>query len=152
MLTDEEFISVIKLTPLISIDFIVKNHRNEVLLGKRVNSPARGYYFVPGGRVFKDECLEDAFIRLSLSELGRCIPRDKWIFRGIYEHFYTDNKYNDSFTTHYIVLAFEITLEQLVLPPIQQHSDYKWLNQLFIMNDTTVHKYTKDYFGKVGGL
>ncbi|EEV8692583.1 GDP-mannose mannosyl hydrolase, partial [Escherichia coli] len=43
MLTDEEFINVIKLTPLISIDFIVKNKRNEILLGKRVNSPARGY-------------------------------------------------------------------------------------------------------------
>ncbi|RYH91551.1 GDP-mannose mannosyl hydrolase, partial [Escherichia coli] len=38
MLTDEEFINVIKLTPLISIDFIVKNKRNEILLGKRVNS------------------------------------------------------------------------------------------------------------------
>lgn len=92
MLTDEEFINIIKLTPLISIDFIVKNKRNEILLGKRVNSPARGYYFVPGGRILKDETINDAFLRLSLTELGISIPKDLWNFHGVYEHFYEDNK------------------------------------------------------------
>ncbi|HBR3966092.1 TPA: NUDIX domain-containing protein, partial [Klebsiella pneumoniae] len=83
MLTDEEFINIIKLTPLISIDFIVKNKRNEILLGKRVNSPARGYYFVPGGRILKDETINDAFLRLSLTELGISIPKDLWNFHGV---------------------------------------------------------------------
>ncbi|VTM57388.1 GDP-mannose mannosyl hydrolase [Klebsiella pneumoniae] len=110
MLTDEEFINIIKLTPLISIDFIVKNKRNEILLGKRVNSPARGYYFVPGGRILKDETINDAFLRLSLTELGISIPKDLWNFHGVYEHFYEDNKYNKLFSTHYIVLAYETIL------------------------------------------
>ncbi|HHT0105258.1 TPA: GDP-mannose mannosyl hydrolase [Raoultella planticola] len=146
MLTDEEFISVINLTPLISIDFIVKNDREEILLGKRVNSPARGYYFVPGGRVFKNESIDNAFYRLSFSELGVRLPREKWTLHGVYEHFYSDNKYNDSFSTHYVVLAFEIVLNHLQLPPLLQHSDYKWFNKTLLINDDAVHTYTKNYF------
>lgn len=63
-LSDETFKSVIQHTPLISIDLIVRNEQGEVLLGKRVNAPAKGYWFVPGGRVRKNETLDDAFVRL----------------------------------------------------------------------------------------
>ncbi|MEG1251614.1 MAG: NUDIX domain-containing protein, partial [Citrobacter sp.] len=57
------FQTIVQNTPLISIDFIVKNERDEVLLGKRVNKPAKGYWFVPGGRIFKNETIFQAFKR-----------------------------------------------------------------------------------------
>ena len=44
MLDDQTFKIVIKSTPLISIDLIVKKD-NKVLLGKRINKPAQGYFF-----------------------------------------------------------------------------------------------------------
>ncbi|VEB85871.1 GDP-mannose mannosyl hydrolase) [Citrobacter koseri] len=69
-LRQEDFATVVRSTPLISIDLIVENERGEFLLGKRTNRPAQGYWFVPGGRVQKDETLEKAFERLTQAETG----------------------------------------------------------------------------------
>lgn len=52
-LRHEDFATVVRSTPLISIDLIVENAHGEFLLGKRLNRPAQGYWFVPGGRVQK---------------------------------------------------------------------------------------------------
>ena len=43
----EEFKTVVEYTPLISIDLITM-FQDKVLLGKRVNKPALGYYFTTG--------------------------------------------------------------------------------------------------------
>ncbi|MCV5153638.1 GDP-mannose mannosyl hydrolase, partial [Escherichia coli] len=64
-LRQEDFATVVRSTPLVCLDFIVENSRGEFLLGKRTNRPAQGYWFVPGGRVQKDETLEAAFERLT---------------------------------------------------------------------------------------
>ncbi|WP_313449769.1 NUDIX domain-containing protein, partial [Pseudescherichia sp.] len=66
-LSQEDFATVVRSTPLISIDLIVENARGEFLLGKRTNRPAQGFWFVPGGRVQKDEPLAQAFERLTLA-------------------------------------------------------------------------------------
>ena len=47
-LRQEDFATVVRSTPLVSLDFIVENSRGEFLLGKRTNRPAQGYWFVPG--------------------------------------------------------------------------------------------------------
>lgn len=64
------FKTIVNYAPLISIDLIVYNSKSEVLLGKRINPPAKNYYFVPGGRVYKNEKIADAFDRICQSELG----------------------------------------------------------------------------------
>ena len=46
-LRQEDFATVVRSTPLVSLDFIVENSRGEFLLGKRTNRPAQGYLFVP---------------------------------------------------------------------------------------------------------
>ena len=61
MLPLDTFKTVIKSTPLISLDLIVKNSEDKILLGKRLNRPAKNYCFVPGSRVLKDESLIIAF-------------------------------------------------------------------------------------------
>ena len=57
-LEKELFSSIIENTPLISIDLVVKNHENKILLGKRINKPAYNSWFVPGGRIYKDEKID----------------------------------------------------------------------------------------------
>lgn len=81
-LSQEDFATVVRSTPLISIDLIVENERGEFLLGKRTNRPAQGLWFVPGGRVQKDETLSDAFERLTLAELGLQLPMAAGQFYG----------------------------------------------------------------------
>ncbi|MGI1382625.1 GDP-mannose mannosyl hydrolase, partial [Escherichia coli] len=40
-LRQEDFATVVRSTPLVSLDFIVENSRGEFLLGKRTNRPAQ---------------------------------------------------------------------------------------------------------------
>ena len=144
-LDNKTFSSIIQNTPLISIDLIVKNKQDQILLGKRVNKPAKDFWFVPGGRIFKDETLNDAFTRIVKEELGINLKKDDANFHGIYEHFYDDNVFNNEFSTHYIVLAHEIQIDDIIKTN-NQHSQYKWFNKDNLLNDSNVHKYTKDYF------
>lgn len=58
-----------RLTPLVAIDLIVRSEE-KVLLGRRTNEPAKGFFFVPGGRIFKGETARTAFQRITLAELG----------------------------------------------------------------------------------
>jgi len=67
-LSHAEVDTVIRLAPLIAIDLIIRDARDQVLLGLRKNEPARGCYFVPGGMIVKNERLADAFARLAKNE------------------------------------------------------------------------------------
>ena len=58
-LNKSDFSNVIKNTPMISIDLCVIKNKS-ILLGERINPPAKKFYFVPGGRIFKNESLKDA--------------------------------------------------------------------------------------------
>ncbi len=69
-LEETVFSQVVASTPLISIDLILKSPDNLILLGERLNKPAQGFWFVPGGRVYKNESLDNAFVRITESELG----------------------------------------------------------------------------------
>ena len=145
LLSKELFSSVVEHTPLISIDLIVENEDGEVLLGRRVNEPAKEQWFVPGGRIFKDETLDEAFARTVQEELGLQMQRSEAEFLQTYEHFYVNNVFNDNFSTHYIVLAHKIQLKKL--PKLnKQHSQYQWFNIDELLASDNVHKYTKDYF------
>lgn len=145
LLKKEVFSNVVENAPLVSIDFIVKNSLDQVLLGKRVNEPALGFWFVPGGRIFKDESLDTAFARIIKDELGVMIARSAAQFQGVYEHFYDNNVFNRDFTTHYIVLAHTIELNDI--PALNnQHSDYRWFDIAELLSCENVHHYTKDYF------
>ena len=145
LLEADIFSDVIKNTPLISIDLIVKNLDDKILLGKRVNEPAKGYWFVPGGRVYKDESLDEAFERICSDELGINTKREQSEFYGLYEHFYKNNVFNEKFSTHYIVLAHELLIND-DLRLNDQHEAYRWFDTQEILKTTDVHRYTKNYF------
>ncbi|HMY00597.1 MAG TPA: GDP-mannose mannosyl hydrolase [Agitococcus sp.] len=143
-----DFLSVVRDTPLVSIDLIVLNEKGQVLLGKRCNKPAQGFWFVPGGRIQKDEPLDAAFVRLTKEELGLEIMRKEAKLKGIYEHFYSDNfAAKSDITTHYVVLAYQVFVSSTqVAAPLVQHSNYLWREPLQIVCDDSVHYNTRVYF------
>lgn len=142
-----QFQQIVAATPLISLDLIVRNGQGQVLLGRRLNRPARGYWFVPGGRVRKDERLDAAFLRLTQEELGLAASRESARLLGPYEHFYTDNFSGTEFTTHYVVLGYELAWQgQQDALPISQHDQYRWFEVADLLQDPSVHQHTKDYF------
>ena len=150
-LDKETFSTVIANTPLISIDLIVRDSDDKVLLGQRVNKPAHGSWFVPGGRVFKDEKIEDAFKRITEDEIGVEIDIKNASFKGIYQHFYDDNVFGDDFSTHYIVMAFELRLTNTPMTN-EQHEKYLWFSEDELLKRDDVYFYVKDYFDKEKGI
>jgi colanic acid biosynthesis protein WcaH len=147
MLNENTFKSIVALTPLISIDIVVRDSQGNILLGKRVNRPAQGSWFVPGGRVLKDESIEQAYTRLLRIELG--MGKTPSCFKGVYQHFYEDNFSEESFTTHYVVLAYEVIFNgDIASLPVAQHNDYRWFSEMALLHNSDVHTHTKWYFQK----
>lgn len=141
------FRTVVENTPLISIDLIVKNARGEVLLGLRQNRPAKNSWFVPGGRIFKDESFADAFQRIGREELGLEVNLRDGTFLGVFEHFYRDNFSSLDFSTHYVVHGYELIVDDRVLAlPLEQHGAYCWFDIHSMLSHSDVHQYTKNYF------
>ncbi len=151
LLPPEIYCTVVELTPLVSIDLIVRDRRGRVLVGYRRNRPAQGFWFVPGGRLGKNETRREAFARLTVDELGVELNIDRASFVGVFEHLYPDNFTGDPrFGTHYVVLAYliEAGAEQLQLPE-DQHSDYAWLTEEEMLRRDDVHDYSKAYCGRL---
>lgn len=148
-LTPKAFRTVIDATPLVSIDLVVRNLAGEVLLGERLNRPAQGYWFVPGGRILKNESLDDAFRRLTLAELGNLYERQTAQLLGVYEHFYRDSVFAGAGTgpdTHYVVLGYELVLgAQSLTLPREQHGRYRWWKPDEMRASEQVHANTRAY-------
>ena len=146
-LRQDDFATVVRSTPLISIDLIVENARGEFLLGKRLNRPAQGDWFVPGGRVQKDEPLHAAFERLTQAELGLRLPMSAGEFYGVWQHFYDDNFSEEAFSTHYVVLGFRLRVQEADLQlPDAQHDAYRWMTPAVLLASDDVHDNTRAYF------
>lgn len=150
MLALKDFKQVVEHAPLFAIDLVVVNDKNQILVGERLNAPAKGSWFVPGGRVYKNESLENAFKRISKSELGLEIERHQAWLLGLYDHFYDDSFFSSDISTHYINATHVVKLlnEQLNLPQ-DQHSHYQWIaiDSLNVNND--VHQYSKIFLPKL---
>lgn len=161
MLDRDTFKAIVDKTPLISIDLVVRNSTGEVLLGQRLNRPAQGFWFVPGGRILKDESLADAFKRLTLNELSIEIDIKDARYLGLYEHFYDDSIFTDEdngvvVSTHYVVNGFEIVLSSAdnltACLPEEQHGEYQWFAEDDLLASEQVHVHSKWYFDKDKGF
>ena len=145
-MNDEEFLRIVDATPLVSIDLIVRNEHGQALLGKRLNRPAKDSWFVPGGRIRKNETVRQALARISQRELGTAITDAKLV--GVFDHFHEDNFLGaPDVSTHYVVLGFAATLPAAQeLAPDDQHSELRWWRIEELLARADVHENTKAYF------
>lgn len=145
--TKEDFLHVVRHAPIVAIDLIVRNERGEVLLGLRNNEPAAGTWFVPGGRVLKNERLADALERIARDEIGVKVSASDARFFGPYEHLYQENFARlPGLSTHYVVLAFELAVGSSPAPADDQHSEMRWWTPEELLASPGVHENTKAYF------
>jgi colanic acid biosynthesis protein WcaH len=148
MLGDTEFAQVIQRTPLVAVDLIIRDPDRRILVGLRANEPAKGFYFIPGGRIRKNEKIKTAFARILKSETGCLVAFENARFVGVFEHFYPNNRFGaPGYGTHVIVLAYEVSFDrrpEIVLD--SQHSAFRWMHETELKVATDVHDYTKAYF------
>jgi colanic acid biosynthesis protein WcaH len=145
----DDFLDIIARTPLVSVDIVALDAAGRALLGMRVNRPAQGYWFVPGGRILKGERIADAFARICLRELGIECGIAEARLLGVFDHLYDDNYRGvEGIDTHYVVIAYEVRLgADVVLAPDDQHEALKWFARDELLREAKVHPNTKRYFG-----
>lgn len=142
-LDKDTFLKIVDTTPFVSIDLIVRNETGQVLLGYRRNRPAQNCWFVPGGRIRKNEKTQDALQRLARVELN--IAPQEGRLLGIYDHFYDNNFYGQpGIGTHYVVCGYEFHVKSDVqFAADNQHSELKWWDLNLLLASDEVHPHSK---------
>ena len=155
MLAPKDFLKAIELTQLVSIDLIVLDESLRVLVGKRVNKPAQNTWFVPGSRLYKNETIEEGVKRVSRTELGVEIIKNKTTLIGVYDHIYPDNFLDGKdengkiINTHYVVIGLQTQLQSSMINEeifLQQHSEMRWMSLEELLQRPDVDQRTKNYF------
>ena len=154
MLNAETFLTVVSSTPLVAVDLVLVRGSQEVLLGLRNNRPAQGFWFVPGGRILKNEPLQAALARVAEKELGLQLTALPHVPRlmGTFEHFYPDCFAGDvGVSTHYVVMGYLLQLPaDFALPQADaQHAELRWWRLTQALDSPVVHNFTKDYLDSV---
>ena len=104
MLDPVTFKTVIKNTPLVSIDLCLI-YKDQILLAKRRNDPLKGIWFTPGGRIHKNETWYDALLRIAEIELGLSDAAvGSFSLMGIWDHIYNNSALDPNISTHYVNL------------------------------------------------
>lgn len=147
----DTFLRVIEATPFVSIDLVIRNELQQVLLGYRRNRPAQHRWFVPGGRIRKNERTQDALQRIAQTELG--IPAGQGKLLGVFDHIYDDNYYGvPDLGTHYVVFAYQFDINSgTKLNQDDQHARLRWWSVEELLASEEVHDNTKLYFREVPG-
>ena len=63
MIPEKLYRKIIEVFPVLCVDVIITNSRDEYLLVRRANEPMKGHWWVIGGRVLKGESLSEAAVR-----------------------------------------------------------------------------------------
>lgn len=155
LLPQPVFAAAVTALPLVSLDWVLTNPSGQLLLGQRMNAPARGWWFTPGGRIRKNEALAHAMQRVASDELG-LEPQiaGLWASRaqlmGAWDHFYPDSAFSPQVSTHYVNLPHWLALTwaelaQLELPVGEQHSAWQWLALADVVRNPLVHEHVRLY-------
>lgn len=148
-----QFQQAVAALPLVSVDWVLTNPAGELLVGQRLNAPARGAWFTPGGRIRKGEPLAAALRRVAAEELGLADePAGALAQRGepmgARDHFYPDAAFSPTVPTHYVNLPYTARLSDaevnaLSLPVGEQHGHWQWMP--LAQAADTVHEHVKPY-------
>lgn len=68
-ISDDDWATIVANVPIVSVDLLVQ-YDDGLVLGRRTNEPAKGFWFMPGGRVQKGETRSEAVYRIGKEELG----------------------------------------------------------------------------------
>ena len=121
--------------PIPCVDLLVKRH-DKLLLLRRNNEPAQDEWFVPGGRIFKNEKLKDAAKRVLKEETG--LTAKNLVQTGAMSHIWP--------TRHTLSVFYVTEVEPGEIMLNDEHSEYDWVNKLDGVHPLIVEMATRSRF------
>ena len=124
MIDDILYSKIVDVIPILCVDGFIIND-DKILLLKRNNYPAIGEWWVPGGRIIKNELLVDSIIRKVKDETGLDteIISQIGVTETIFERKHTVN------------VCFSLRVKSGEVIMNSEHSEYKWFSINNLPND-----------------
>lgn len=143
-ISSDEWATIVRNVPIVSVDLVIE-HSGGVILGRRENEPAKGEWFVPGGRVQKFESLTDAVHRIAREELGIDVTIRRQL--GVYEHMYDESDVSEGNGKHYVANAYVVQVTgESSLSADEQHDSLR----VFDDPPEDLHPYVEAYLRDAG--
>jgi len=125
----EHYKQIIEVLPILCVDVIVRNNRDEYLLIKRANEPRKGEWWVIGGRLLKGETLEQAVVRKVWEETGLKVEAGYPI--GYYEDVSQENPFGLTEPLHAVSVVFStVVTNNQPIKLDDQSLDWKYSKEL----------------------
>ena len=124
---------IVENMPFCCVDIVV-HYKGLVMLVKRKNNPAKGAWWLPGGRIYKNESLEHAALRKVNEETGIKARIKKRI--GVYETMFKKGPFKGLKTgIHTVNICFlvEPASRRFDVKGFKEkvdYSNYKWISKL----------------------
>ncbi len=106
---DKIYAEIVQNVPILCVDLLMKDESGSYLLLKRKNEPLKNEYYLPGGRIFIGESLEDAARRKAKEETGVRV-KGPLLLVGIYEDVFTLSSFG-AHTYHTLSMVFSCSVE-----------------------------------------
>ncbi len=132
----EQYKEFHRLMPIACIDIVLVQN-DSFLLVKRKNAPVQGKWWLPGGRILRDERFADAAERKALQETGLRVQDLKLL--GVDETFFTDGPFGKS--THTINIIFQGTAKSERVTIDDQSEEYHWFDHINETWDPYIKKF-----------
>jgi colanic acid biosynthesis protein WcaH len=113
------FDQIVDLLPIVSVDAVIVI-KNSLLLLKRSNQPAKGFWWFAGGRIHKGESLEQTLRREIKEETGLELKTHKLI--NVYSRVFPQR--------HDITIAYLCTCKEGKVTLNDEHSEYELFRKI----------------------
>lgn len=139
-LSKQDYQTIIQSVAICTVDIVIFNPElTKVLLFKRENKPMQGVYFTAGGRLFKNETLENCAIRQAKQELGLELKMTDLVSAGFINEIFEDSAFGD-INYHTVNCFYAYILDpDHSLKLDSQHSIFAWFDVL----DQDLHHFIK---------
>ena len=138
--------TVVSNVPIPSVDLVVRTNQG-VILARRQNEPAKGEWFVPGGRIQKGEKRVEAVQRVAQKELGVSVRIEQEL--GAYDHLYAESDVPNSGGKHYVANGYVVHPESETFRLDSQHDQVRVFEE---ENLPQLHEYVKNYLSDASFL
>lgn len=115
---------ILDVIPITCVDIIIKNDNDEILLLKRMNEPAKNEYWFPGGRIFKNESIENCIKRKLKEEISSEL--ESFEFIGFSNTEFPTGPFDKP--VHTINLTYSVKIKNKLVKIDGNHEKFIWTN------------------------
>ncbi len=116
--------------PIICVDGVLVNSLGEILFLKRDNEPEKGNWWFPGGRLLKNERMEDAIVRKVKEETNLDVKVDGYL--GVTETMFDTGPFG--IPVHTVNYTYRLSLMSNDVKIDSLHSDFIWTSNIEGLN------------------